>query len=317
MTCSSRSPPAGCSSPAGACSCCSPAGATRSACSTSRCGSRGDVEALHVDYGLRDGGRRRRRVLRRAVRAARRRAARAPPRVRGTDRLRRGQPPGVGARPALRRGGARSRAATSPPATPPPTRSRPCSTGSRRRRGGARCSAWPRARAGSCARCSASRASRPPPTARRAGWRGARTPATRRPRSPATACATSCCRRCARSTPRPRPTCCARSRCCATRPPCSTRSSTPRSPRRAIRRALQALRGLPPALRRLAVQRLADRTVGGQAPAIGHRTAEVLALAEGGSLDVGGGLRAEARDGALRFGASRGPAAPHPHPAPP
>jgi tRNA(Ile)-lysidine synthase len=81
--------------------------------------------------------------------------------------------------------------------------------------------------------------------------------------------------------------------------------------------ALQALRGLPPALRRLAVQRLADRTVGGQAPAIGHRTAEVLALAEGGSLDVGGGLRAEARDGALRFGASRGPAAPHPHPAPP
>ena len=81
--------------------------------------------------------------------------------------------------------------------------------------------------------------------------------------------------------------------------------------------ALQALRGLPPALRRLAVQRVADRTVGGQAPAIGHRTAEVLALAEGGSLDVGGGLRAEARNGALRFGASRGRAAPHPHPAPP
>jgi tRNA(Ile)-lysidine synthase len=81
--------------------------------------------------------------------------------------------------------------------------------------------------------------------------------------------------------------------------------------------ALQALRGLPPALRRLAVQRLADRTVGGRAPAIGHRTAEVLALAEGGALDVGGGLRAEARDGTLRFGASRGPAAPHPDPARP
>jgi tRNA(Ile)-lysidine synthase len=79
--------------------------------------------------------------------------------------------------------------------------------------------------------------------------------------------------------------------------------------------ALQALRGLPPALRRLAVQRVADRTVGGQAPAIGHRTSEVLALAEGGSLDVGGGLRAEVRGGALRFGASRGPAAPHSHPA--
>jgi tRNA(Ile)-lysidine synthase len=81
--------------------------------------------------------------------------------------------------------------------------------------------------------------------------------------------------------------------------------------------ALQALRGLPPALRRLAVQRLADRTVGGQAPAIGHRTVEVLALAEGGALDVGGGLRAEVRGGALRFGASRGPAAPHPDPARP
>jgi tRNA(Ile)-lysidine synthase len=79
--------------------------------------------------------------------------------------------------------------------------------------------------------------------------------------------------------------------------------------------ALDALRALPPALRRLAVQRLADRTVGGQAPAIGHRAAEVLALAEGGSLDVGGGLRAEARGGALRFGPSRGPAAPHSDPA--
>jgi tRNA(Ile)-lysidine synthase len=74
--------------------------------------------------------------------------------------------------------------------------------------------------------------------------------------------------------------------------------------------ALQALRELPPALRRLALQRLADRAIGGQAPAIGHRTAEVLALSEGGALDVGGGLRAEVRAGALRFGGSRGPAAP-------
>jgi tRNA(Ile)-lysidine synthase len=80
--------------------------------------------------------------------------------------------------------------------------------------------------------------------------------------------------------------------------------------------SLDALRALPPALRRLAVQWLADRAVGGRAPAISHRTAEVLALAEGGSLDVGGGLRAEARGGALRFGASRGPAAPHCDPAP-
>jgi tRNA(Ile)-lysidine synthase len=81
--------------------------------------------------------------------------------------------------------------------------------------------------------------------------------------------------------------------------------------------ALESLRELPPALRRLAVQRLADSAVGGQAPAIGHRTADVLALREGGALDVGGGLRAEVRGGALRFGSSRGPAAPQPDPARP
>jgi tRNA(Ile)-lysidine synthase len=81
--------------------------------------------------------------------------------------------------------------------------------------------------------------------------------------------------------------------------------------------ALKALRALPPALRRLALQRLADRSAGGQAPAIGHRTDEVLALREGGALDVGGGLRAEVGGGTLRFGASHGPAAPHPDPARP
>jgi tRNA(Ile)-lysidine synthase len=82
--------------------------------------------------------------------------------------------------------------------------------------------------------------------------------------------------------------------------------------------ALDALRALPPALRRLALQRLADRAAGAgpPAPAIGHRAAEVLALGEGGALDVGGGLRAEIRGGAVRFGASRGPAAPHPRRAP-
>jgi tRNA(Ile)-lysidine synthase len=79
---------------------------------------------------------------------------------------------------------------------------------------------------------------------------------------------------------------------------------------------VEALRALAPALRRLALQRLADRAAGGQAPAIGHRTGDVLALGEGGALDVGGGLRAEIRGGALRFGPSLGPAAPHPGRAP-
>jgi tRNA(Ile)-lysidine synthase len=75
--------------------------------------------------------------------------------------------------------------------------------------------------------------------------------------------------------------------------------------------AVAALRGLPPAIRRLAVQRLADGAAGGRGPAVGHRTDEVLALADGGALDVGGGLRAQVAGGALRFGASAGPAAPH------
>jgi len=76
-----------------------------------------------------------------------------------------------------------------------------------------------------------------------------------------------------------------------------------------------ALARLPPALARLAVQALADHAAGGLGPAIGHRTAEVLALREGGALDVGGGLRAAVRGGALRFVPSTGPAAPHQPPA--
>jgi tRNA(Ile)-lysidine synthase len=64
-----------------------------------------------------------------------------------------------------------------------------------------------------------------------------------------------------------------------------------------------ALAALPPALRRLAVQRLADRA-GGRPPAVGPRTEEILALgARGGSasLDAGGGLRAVVEYGRLRF----------------
>jgi tRNA(Ile)-lysidine synthase len=81
--------------------------------------------------------------------------------------------------------------------------------------------------------------------------------------------------------------------------------------------AVAALAALPPALARLVVQALADRAApGGAAPAIGHRTEEVLGLREGGALDVGGGLRATVRAGALRFTRSEGPAAPHPRAGP-
>jgi hypothetical protein len=60
----------------------------------------------------------------------------------------------------------------------------------------------------------------------------------------------------------------------------------------------ERLRALPPALARLAVQRLADAAGG---PAVSHRTAEILELAEHGALDVGGGLRAKIEGGRLAF----------------
>ncbi len=77
-----------------------------------------------------------------------------------------------------------------------------------------------------------------------------------------------------------------------------------------------ALAALPPALARLCLQRLADAAAAGAAPAVGARAGELLALgAAGGSaaLDVGGGLRAVAEYGRLRFEA----AAPAPAPAAP
>jgi tRNA(Ile)-lysidine synthase len=62
--------------------------------------------------------------------------------------------------------------------------------------------------------------------------------------------------------------------------------------------SIERLRALAPALARLAVQRLADAAGG---PAVGHRTEEILGLAEHGALDVGGGLRARIEHGRLEF----------------
>jgi tRNA(Ile)-lysidine synthase len=59
--------------------------------------------------------------------------------------------------------------------------------------------------------------------------------------------------------------------------------------------AVAHLRALPPALARLVVRRLA----GGAA--VGHRTSEILALADGQALDVGEGLRARIDRGRLEF----------------
>ena len=67
--------------------------------------------------------------------------------------------------------------------------------------------------------------------------------------------------------------------------------------------SLSVLRSLPPALRRLVVQRMADGAASGFAPGAGGRAEEIAALSDRGTatLDVGNGLRAIAEYGALRF----------------
>ena len=65
-----------------------------------------------------------------------------------------------------------------------------------------------------------------------------------------------------------------------------------------------ALAALPPALARLCLQRLADDAAESAAPPVGARADELLALGGGegsAALDLGGGLRAVAEYGRLRF----------------
>jgi tRNA(Ile)-lysidine synthase len=64
------------------------------------------------------------------------------------------------------------------------------------------------------------------------------------------------------------------------------------------------LRELPPALRRLVVQRLADEAAGEPAAGVGRRADEVAALGDVGtaSLDLPHGVRATAARGMVRFG---------------
>jgi tRNA(Ile)-lysidine synthase len=66
---------------------------------------------------------------------------------------------------------------------------------------------------------------------------------------------------------------------------------------------LEALRGEPAGLARAALTRLAERTTGGPVALSRSDCAAILALADEGtqSLDLGGGLRAVAEYGALRF----------------
>jgi tRNA(Ile)-lysidine synthase len=67
---------------------------------------------------------------------------------------------------------------------------------------------------------------------------------------------------------------------------------------------LKRLRELPPALRRLVVQRMADDAVGGPAAGVACRAEEVAAMPVHGTsaLDLPSGVRATARGGVLTFG---------------
>jgi tRNA(Ile)-lysidine synthase len=73
--------------------------------------------------------------------------------------------------------------------------------------------------------------------------------------------------------------------------------------------SLARLRDLPPALRRLVVQRLADAAAGEPAAGVGRRADEVAALNDAGvaSLDLPHGVRATATRGVVRFRSRRPP----------
>lgn len=66
----------------------------------------------------------------------------------------------------------------------------------------------------------------------------------------------------------------------------------------------EALAGLPPALRRLALRALAERTAGGTVPLGRERAAAIWRLAqdsEGGVIELGGGIEAQVEQGHVRF----------------
>jgi tRNA(Ile)-lysidine synthase len=65
--------------------------------------------------------------------------------------------------------------------------------------------------------------------------------------------------------------------------------------------AVDHLAGLPPALGRLVVRRLAEATTGELCARAAGRLADILALGDDGALDVGDGARAVVEDGVLRF----------------
>ena len=125
-----------------------------------------------------------------------------------------------------------------------------------------------------------------------------------------------CCRRCARCTRRPRPTCCAPPSCCARRPSCSTALVDAELAGGREHRDRAPARSCPPALARLVVIRLAEQAAGAFVPQAGERVAELLALGARGGARRAARRRARGRrdrGGRLRMvklaAALRGPAA--------
>ena len=249
-------------------------------------GRAGDGAARQLRAARRGG--RRRGALPRAVRAARRAARRSVARGRAARATcRRGRATSATPRPS---GSPRAR---SPPATPPPTRWRPSSTGSPPRPAAARCSACPPARA---ARPAAARASRAETTAAYCGARGLawrEDPSNATSATPATASATSC----SRAAPHP-----------------AAEAQHPAHARAAARRGRGAGRAARPDAtdaRRRSPPCRSRASPGWRLPGAGRRPVgqrstcdAILALPRGAaarSLDLGGGLRAVAEYGRLRF----------------
>ena len=272
---------------------CSRAGATRSACSTSRsrCAARRSVRALHVNYGLRP-----------AATDDERHCARyaqelgveldGRPRRRHAERSR-GQPPGLGARAALREAIARARELWRARWRTGHTASDQVETILYRlapRRGGGRCWAWPRARARSCRPLLGVTREQTAGYCRAAGlaWReddsndserfararvrhGLAAGAARRPSGGRGQRAAH--------------------RRAAARGDGAARRARVRGARRAAGISLARLRELPAALARLVVVRLAEQAAGTYVPQAGERVQEILELgARGGrgELHVGG-----------------------------
>ncbi|HET9105164.1 MAG TPA: tRNA lysidine(34) synthetase TilS [Solirubrobacteraceae bacterium] len=80
--------------------------------------------------------------------------------------------------------------------------------------------------------------------------------------------------------------------------------------------ALERLRELHPAVRRLVIQRLADGAAGRPAAGVARRAEEIAAMREGAELHLPAGVCAQVRDGVLRLGRTERERSPQERPEP-